>query len=33
MMNQKRRSFDQIVSKQCQADVELGKGKNVPKAC
>ena len=32
-MKQKRRSSDQIFSKLRKADVELGKGKKVPKFC
>jgi len=32
-MKQKRHSVDQIVSKLRKADVELGKGKKVPKVC
>ena len=32
-MKQKRHSADQIVSKLRKADVELGKGKKVPKVC
>ena len=32
-MSQKRHSVDQIISKLRRADVELGKGKNVPEVC
>ena len=32
-MKQKRHSVDQIISKLRKADVELGKGKKVPKVC
>ena len=32
-MPQKRHTIDQIVSKLRKADVELGKGKKVPKVC
>jgi len=32
-MPQKRHAIDQIVSKLRKADVELGKGKKVPKVC
>ena len=32
-MAQKRHSVDQIISKLRRADVELGKGKNVPEVC
>ena len=32
-MKQQRHSVDQIVSKLRKADVELGKGKKVPKVC
>ena len=32
-MKQKRHSLDQIFSKLRNADVELGKGKKVPKVC
>ena len=32
-MKQKRHSVDQIISKLHKADVELGKGKKVPKVC
>ena len=32
-MPQKRHTVDQIVSKLRKADVELGKGKKVPKVC
>ena len=32
-MKQKRHSLDQIFSKLRKADVELGKGKKVPKVC
>ena len=32
-MAQKRHSVDQIVAKLRKADVELGKGKKVPKVC
>ena len=32
-MKQKRNSLDQIIGKLRRADVELGKGKNVPEVC
>ena len=32
-MPQKRHSVDQIIAKLRKADVELGKGKNVPEVC